>query len=102
MKRPTLYKKMKNAGYGYRKMATEINKVSDVKILYVEVYNFVHRNFNRLGKLKKKSIRNYFRSIGWLTTPKPKEKCVCAKCGRVHVKKNLFKSSTQKAERVIE
>jgi hypothetical protein len=99
MKSTALYDKMKLAGFGYRKCATQIRKQLKSNIHFTDVYNFVHHKFSSLGKNRKKIIRDFFIIKGWISKPKPRKAPCCRRCGlKYPSRKNVVRSNQHTAK----
>lgn len=53
------------------------------------VFNFIARRFHKVGRQKRRLIRNFFRAQGWIPMPKPRPKHECRDCGKLHVIRKL-------------
>lgn len=60
-----------------------------LKIDHSNLFNYLAKRYHKIGKAKRKLIREFFQQQNWIPTPPPKEKCTCEKCGRVHIKKKV-------------
>jgi len=87
----SLAEKIRKEGKTLRSVARELSvNVSDVS-------HFINRRPHKVGKSRRKIIRLHFISQGWLPTPKPRPKCFCPHCGKVHVASNPFRSKASGA-----
>ncbi|MDP1675681.1 MAG: hypothetical protein Q8L88_02355 [Bacteroidota bacterium] len=89
MKSTTLYDRMKKAGFGYRACATAINAKFGSDVHYYDVYKFVTKNFSKVGKERRKIIRDFFISKKWIAEPKKRPAPVCRFCGHKYPTRKL-------------
>jgi hypothetical protein len=94
MKSIELKVKMNTAGYGYRSCATMIRKETGANIHFTDVYNFVNRKHEKLGRLTKKTIRVFFISKGWIAAPKKRQAPVCRRCGLKYPTRKFTKKNS--------
>jgi hypothetical protein len=60
-----------------------------------DVSHYVHHQYEKIGKVKRKKIRLHFISIGILSKPKPRPKCECPICHKVHTQSKQHASTIQ-------
>jgi hypothetical protein len=52
-----------------------------LQIHHVYVLDFIHRRFHKIGRARRRLIRQYFIEQGWLPKPKPRKPPACRNCG---------------------
>jgi hypothetical protein len=73
------------SGFSNVKIATLVSDFSRIKVNHQDVSNYRRRNYKFVCLKKRRAITKYFISQGWLVAPKPRLKCFCYHCGKVHV-----------------
>jgi hypothetical protein len=59
-----------------------------------DISHYLHRRYHKISRKNRKLIRNYFRSQGWLPTPKLQPKHECPICHKMHAQnKHIHKDS---------
>lgn len=48
------------------------------------LFNFIAKRYSKIGREKRRKILLFFRSQGWLPTPKPRPRHGCPDCGKIH------------------
>lgn len=70
---------------------SEFKSVSNVarhlNINKANLSHYIAKKYSKIGKANRKLIKYFFQEQKWIPTPKPKEKCLCSGCGKLHVKR---------------
>jgi hypothetical protein len=86
-----LGQKMRFERKSYRSLSREVSGFSGLNIDHRDVFNFVHSHLRKIGSQKKKELRQYFQSIGWIKKPAPRKPPVCRRCGLQYPTRKLQK-----------
>jgi len=71
-----------------RATGRSINSVArEIGVSKYDLRKFIARRFHKVGRARRRLIRDFFRSQGWLPTPTPRETHECPTCKKVHVVK---------------
>lgn len=53
----------------------------------VDVHHFIHKEFHKISRRKKKLLLEWFRRAGFLAYPLPRVRIVCPQCGKARFEK---------------
>ena len=54
-------------------------------INHADVVYFVCEQYKKIGRRRRRLIRQWMIKNGFMTPPKPRVRCLCERCGKVHV-----------------
>ena len=77
----SLLENIRKDGFSIRQIARALS------INQSDVFYFIRNKTSRVGKQRRRLIRDFFIKQGWLPTPKPALRCTCPICGKTHVQK---------------
>jgi hypothetical protein len=61
------------------------------------LFAFNARRYNKISRANHKFLLTFYRSQGWLPTPKPRPRCTCDHCGKVHVASRAYREARRKS-----
>lgn len=94
--RSKLVSAVRSAGWTNRRLAAAIGG----NITLWDVANFIHRNYTKIARGKKKAIRQFFLANGLIKPQSPRPKHHCPFCGSLHTikKHHVQKTSARLSE----
>jgi hypothetical protein len=93
--RKAIYPAAKGVGFSPTPGMPYVRAIAKALLIsFQDVSHFIHRRYHKIGRARRKLIRQYFIEQGWLPKPKPRKPPACRNCGLNYPTRKFREQST--------